>query len=364
MREPCGHGTPQTTTSLGSSCLYINEGGVGLPTQAHVWSPLSGTRTRSCYFPSRRFGSVVFLVAPIQLFHSRICKEITCPARRVQPPNDIRHRPVALTFCPCLHSTISVCALTIATATRMFSGNSCSDSCGDRSILTPICTPNQLQCIGAELTAIPASYLARPDVQQSCTEIELLFNVITQLPPNGELRSLSKLSILDLSRNDITTIGAALFPPSLTILKFLQNTKLSSIDSRAFEGLSRLATLSLTQTIVTTFPASVFAPLTALISLDLGHNGLLQTFSLDSVFAPYLALLIVSHLTSVPPSEWTKSSTVVLDWITIVYVTHMQVANGDLWRIYSRNLFVFMCKSSSTSASDAKFNVTFTYAAN
>ena len=150
--------------------------------------------------------------------------------------------------------------------------------------------------------------------------MDLSSNSITQLPQNGELRELSRLAILVLSSNNLTSISAGLLPSSLTELTIYDNVVLSVIDERAFEGLSQLRELKLTDTLITSFPANLFAPLTALRSLDLSSNARLEQFSLDQFAASkQLEFIYANSLSSVPTTEWRKPATATLN-VTLMFV--------------------------------------------
>ena len=135
---------------------------------------------------------------------------------------------------------------------------------------------------GALCSTITDQYLARIGRRYNATTgaisnrgvIRIQGVGLTQIR-SGDFAGLAGIRTLDLTTNDLTTVGASVFTglPNLRVL-LLTSNKLTSIDAGAFTGLTNLTYLHIGANKLTTLPETVLSPLTKLETLILGGQGL------------------------------------------------------------------------------------------
>lgn len=161
-------------------------------------------------------------------------------------------------------------------------------------------------------------------------ELDLSFNFLTQIPVNS-LKILSSLRVLKLSGNLLQNLEMTKDMKSLTNLEVLDlsRNRLSELPRDIFQGMSNLKELHLGVNQLRTLPSTAFDGLTGLISLNLIDNNLLafpnqavenithlQSLNLDynriSALTPMknqnLTRLSISHnlIREIPPDTFTK----------------------------------------------------------
>lgn len=123
-----------------------------------------------------------------------------------------------------------------------------------------------------QLVALPARFFH--PVRGSLTELYLQNNSISVIPP-GLFTGLSKVTVLDLSHNEVTShwIGQATFTDMNRLISLdLSNNKLSRIDASSFTTLFTLQSLSLQNNQIESITENAFAANRNLHTLQLSGN--------------------------------------------------------------------------------------------